>query len=473
MILTTDPAMPPRSAQIGGILTALALLATIAHQYGAGQGFAVAAAGLLTAALALLSLTAPLSRLSFVAVGLGLVAWAAATREGWGDATLTALTRGGFIIALFTALSALRSAAIGSQAILDCGRFLARQPPGRRYLALTVGGHLFGLILLYGSISLLGSLAAESTAREPNQELRRNRLRRMLVAIQRGFASTLCWSPMGLSMAVALSVVTGASWARALPFCLVSSALMIGIGWLLDVIQKPGLATPPPPRAVETDSWLLRLRPLLVLLGIVVGIVLALHLATGVAVTGAVMVVVPLVAMGWILILPPGPGGRAATLAARIGQFVTRDLAGYRGEIILLFMAGFIGSLGAWLLVPVMQAHGPDLSAVPPMLILAALVWIIPLTGQIGMNPILAVSLLIPLLPTPATLGIHPTAMVLAITGGWAISGNTSPFTASVLLVGKLAGVEARHAGMVWNGLYAVATGTALTLWVLIAATLL
>ncbi len=465
--------MPPLSARIGGILTACALLATIAHQYGAGQGFAVAAALLLAGALALFSLTANLSRLAFVAVGLALIAWAAATRADWAGATLTALTRGGFIIALFTALSALRSAAIGSQAILDCGRFLARQPPGRRYLALTMGGHLFGLILLYGSISLLGSLAAESTAREADQELRRHRLRRMLVAIQRGFASTLCWSPMALSMAVTLSVVPGASWPEAVGLCLVSSALMMGIGWLLDAIFKPTLRTPPLPRAVETDRWLLRLRPLLILLAIVVGGVFAVHLATGVVVTGAVMAVVPLVAMAWILILPPLPGGRIATLGVRIGQFATRDLAGYRGEIILLFMAGFIGSLGSGLLVPIMQDHGPDLTVVPPLLILAALVWIIPLTGQIGMNPILAVSLLVPLLPSPAVLGVQPTAMVIAITGGWAISGNTSPFTASVLLVGKLGGVEARHAGTRWNGLYALATGAALTLWVLVAAALL
>ncbi|WEF25409.1 hypothetical protein [Paracoccus sp. S3-43] len=465
--------MPHKSARIGGILIALALLATIPHQYGAGRWSEVVAAALLVAALALFSASASLSRLAFVAVGIGLIAWAAATRQGWQEAILTALTRGGFIIALFTALSALRSAAIGSQAILECGRFLARQPPGRRYLALTVGGHLFGLILLYGSISLLGSLAAESTAREADGELRRHRLRRMLVAIQRGFASTLCWSPMGLSIAVAMTVVPGASWPKAVAFCLVSSVLMIGIGWLLDTILKPQLSAPPPPRAVESDSWLLRLRPLLVLLGIVVGSTLALHVAAGVEVTGAVMTVVPLIAMAWILILPPLPGGRIATLAARIGQFAMRELAGYSGEIILLFMAGFIGSLGSWLLVPVMQAHGPDLSAIPPLLILAALVWVIPLTGQIGMNPILAVSLLVPLLPSPAALGIHPTAMVLAITGGWAISGNTSPFTASVLLVGKLGGVEARHAGMVWNGLYALATGTALTLWVLVAATLL
>lgn len=465
--------MPPRSARIGGILTACALLATIPHQFGAGPGFAMAADLLLVGALAMFSLTARASRLAFVAVGLALVAWAAATRPDWAQAVLTALTRGGFIIALFTALSALRSAAVGSQDILDCGRFLARQPPGRRYLALTVGGHLFGLILLYGSISLLGGLAAESTARETNQELRRHRLRRMLVAIQRGFASTLCWSPMALSMAVTMSVVQGASWPAAVGLCLVSSLLMIGIGWGLDALFKPQLSAPAPTRAAETESWLRRLRPLLFLLAIVVGGVFLLHLTTGVAVTGAVMTVVPLVAVAWTLILPPMRGGRAATLAARMGQFATRDLAGYSGEIILLFMAGFIGSLGSWLLVPIMQAQGPDLAALPPLLILAALVWVIPLTGQIGMNPILAVSLLVPLLPSPSDLGVHPTAMVIAITGGWAISGNTSPFTASVLLVGKLGGVEARHAGTQWNGLYALSTGAALTLWVLLAATLL
>lgn len=466
--------MTPRTARIGGILTVAALLATIGHQFGGGQGFAALAALLLAPAVLLFATTVRASRVAFVLLGAGLIVWAALTRDDWAEAALTALTRGAFIIALFTALSALRSAAMGSQAILDCGRFLARQPPGRRYLALTVGGHLFGLILLYGSISLLGSLAAESTARETNQELRSHRLRRMLVAIQRGFASTLCWSPMALSMAVTIPVVPGAAWSGAVTPCLVSAGLMIGLGSLLDTIFKPQLATPATPRGVETDSWLLRLRPLLILLAIVVGGVLGLHLGTGIGVTGAVMAVVPLVAMGWILIQPEAlRAGRAGVLGARIGQFATRDLIAYRGEIVLLFMAGFIGSMGSYLLVPVMQAHGPDLSAIPPLLIVGALVWIIPLTGQIGMNPILAVSLLVPLLPTPAALGIHPTAMVVAITGGWAISGNTSPFTASVLLVGALGGVEPRKAGVAWNGVYALVAATAISLWAVALAALL
>lgn len=465
--------MPPASARIGGVLTACALLAFIPSEFTGSPALQAMAAALMIGAMALFALTARPSRLGFLALGIALTVWAMAARPGGGQAIMSALDRGGLVIALFTALSALRSVAIRSQDILDCGRFLARQPPGRRYLALTAGGHLFGLILLYGSISLLGSLAAESTARETDRELRRHRLRRMLVAIQRGFASTLCWSPMALSMAVTLSVVEGATWQDAVGLCLVSTVLLLGLGWALDAIFKPGLAVQPPPRAVETDGWLMRLRPLLVLLGIVVGGVLVLHLATGVPVTAAVMTTVPLVAMAWTWVLPSAGACRLAGLAFRIGQFATRDLAGYRGEIVLLFMAGFIGSLGSYLLVPIMQAHGPDLSAIAPLLILAAMVWIIPLTGQIGMNPILAVSLLVPLLPSPEALGVHPAIVVVAITGGWAISGNTSPFTASVLLVASLGGVDARHAGAVWNGLYALAAGVLLTLWVLIAATLL
>lgn len=465
--------MHPLSARIGGILTAAALAATIPGQYGTGPGLSVLAALLLVGGVALFCLSVRPSRLAFVAVGALLVVWAAGTRTDWQAQTLTAATRGGFVIALFTALSAMRTAALGSRPILECGRFLARQPPGRRYLALTVGGHLFGLILLYGSISLLGSLAAESTAAQPDDPWRRHRLRRMLVAIQRGFASTLCWSPMALSMAVTIPVVQGASWAGAAPFGLVASGLTIGIGWGLDSIFKPPAAAPAvTARTGPTGGWLRQLRPLLVLLALTVGSTLVLHGLTGVAVTGAVMTVVPLVALGWFLILPPGRGGRLVSMADRVGQFATRDLAAYRGEIVLLFMAGFIGSLGAVLLVPVMQAHGPDLSALPPPLILAALIWIIPLTGQIGMNPILAVSLLVPLLPTPAELGVDPAAMVIALTGGWAISGSTSPFTASVLLIGRLGGVEPRQAGLQWNGLYALATGAALSLLVLAIALL-
>lgn len=462
-----------RVSGLTGLLPAAVLLCVIWGEYGGGTPAAVLAGIFALGTVAAFSIGARASRLAFVVIGLMLVIWAVLGHDDW-PAGIGAAIRGGcLIVALFTALSAIRSAAVTSVEIVETGRFLARQPPGLRYLALTIGGHLFGLILLYGSIALLGSLATESAAREPDPVIRRIRTRRMLIAIQRGFAATLCWSPLGFSMVLSTSLVAGARWNDVVLPCLISAALLLAGGWALDMFFKPRVASPPRP-ATETGRWLVHLRPLLLLLGVVVSGIVALHLLTGVEVVGAVMSLVPAVAILWIFVQRAGSGsGALAYTGGRVLDFVTRELPGYRGEILLLFMAAFIGSLGSFLLVPLMAQAGLDLSAVPPLVILVALIWVIPLTGQIGMNPILSVSLMIPLLPTPEAMGISPTVLVAAITGGWALSGVTSPFTASVLLAGALGQVPPRQAGLLWNGPYAAVMGVVLSLWVLVLAHIL
>lgn len=90
------------------------------------------------------------SRLLFVAVGLALAVIAISTRADWQAMTFAALRSAAFIAAFFTALTFLRHASVTSPAIRRCGLYLADQPPGRRYAALTTGGHLFALILNYG-----------------------------------------------------------------------------------------------------------------------------------------------------------------------------------------------------------------------------------------------------------------------------------------------------------------------------------
>ena len=472
------PKMPlpdaTRMSGLAGILPAVVMLCVIWGEYGAGAPAAILAGIFALTTVAAFSIGARASRLAFVVIGLALVVWAALSHEDWRAGITAAIRSGCLIVALFTALSAIRSAAVTSAEIVETGRFLARQPPGLRYLALTIGGHLFGLILLYGSIALLGSLATESSAREPDPEIRRIRTRRMLIAIQRGFAATLCWSPLGFSMVLSTSLVAGARWNDVVLPCLVSAGLLLLGGWALDSAFKPRIANPPPRSVTQTGRWLPHLRPLLLLLGVVITGIAALHLLTGVEVVGAVMSLVPAVAIAWIFIQRAGSGGDAlAYTGGRIAQFVTRELPGYRSEILLLFMAAFIGSLGSFLLVPLMAQAGLDLSAIPPLVILVALIWIIPLTGQLGMNPILSVSLMIPLLPTPEAMGISPTVLVTAVTGGWALSGVTSPFTASVLLAGALGQVPPRQAGLIWNGAYAAVMGVVLSLWVLVLAHIL
>jgi hypothetical protein len=148
------------------------------------------------------------------------------------------------------------------------------------------------------------------------------------------------------------------------------------------------------------------------------------------------------------------------------------ELAGYRPELVLLMMAGFIGTLGSQLMLPLFAATGFDLSAVPTPVILVGLVWLIPLTGLIGMNPILSVSLMAPLLPHADAMGVSPSAIIVAITAGWALGGASSPYTATTLLIGVFAQVSAWRVGLKWNGLYTVLAGLALSVWVLIFAAL-
>lgn len=478
--MARDPLTRPRGAgmipdaegrdRLGGIFMAGALLASIPHEFADLPVLSWIAVGCTLAGLACFAPQVPRKAAIFLAIGAVLLGVTVTILPGWPDAVAAASVRGAFIAAFFTALTAIRSAAITDPGILGCGRFLAGQPPGRRYLALTLGGQAFGLVLMYGSISLLGALATENAGKTADPEVRRHRVRRMLVAIQRGFISTLPWSPLAFASAISLSVVQGSTWAAAVPFCLVSSALLAGIGWALDTLFKPRLSQPTRRDPAE-GQWLRHLRPLLTLLIVLLGSTAMLHLVTGVRVFGAVMAIVPVLSLAWVALQPGARGAARATAAiSRAGQFATRDLPALKTEITLLVMAGVIGSLGSALAAPLAGHMGFDPAALPAWAVLLTVFWLIPITGQIGMNPILAVSLFGPLLPAPEALGIAPAVMVCAITSGWALSGATSPFTASVLLVGNFGRVSALHAGLRWNGVYALTCGVVLSGWILLLA---
>lgn len=408
------------------------------------------------------------ARRVFVGVGVALVLLLALTHpDAWWDTTVRALRSSAFIAAFFTALSTLRNVAETSPAIRAGGIFLAAQPPGRRYAALTAGGHLFALLLNYGAISLLGSLASTSAATEPDPVIRSHRTRRMLLAIQRGFVASLPWSPLAFAMAITTALIPDARWSDAVLPGLGASVILMATGWALDTIFKPRLSAPVV-RKPQEGSWALML-PLLFLLALMGITVFTLHEATGIRIVGIVMVEVPLISTIWALIQWRG-GAPGAEPGPRIRRYLTHDLPGYKGELTLLMMAGFIGTVGAPVLAPVIAAAGLDLGALPAGVILVALVWLIPLLGQLGMNPILAVTLLAPSIPTADALGVPPAAIVTAIVSGWAISGASSPFTATTLLIGSFGGVSAAHVGVRWNAGYVAAVLLLLSAWVLFFA---
>ncbi|WAP70387.1 hypothetical protein [Jiella pelagia] len=394
------------------------------------------------------------SRKAFVAIGLVLGCLAILLLDDWPAVLQRAAAQGAFIATFFIALASLRNPASASPAIERCGQYLASQPPGKRYMALTIGGHLFALILNYGSITLLGGLTEAIAGKEKNEEIREIRNRRMLLAVQRGLCASLCWSPLAFATAVTTSVVAGSSWGGTAPYAILFALVFILTGWALDTLYKPTLSAPAPARGKPIGSFR-DLAPLLMLLALLFAGVGTLEYLTGLTIIAVVMLFVPLISIAWIAY----EAGNAAETIRRLQRLSFVELPAYRSELVLLVMAGIIGVLGGALIQPLASGHALDLSGIPVWLVLVAPVLVIPVLGQLGMNPILSVSMLAPLVPTPSSLGLSPNLFVAAITTGWALAGATSPFTATTLLVGRLGHVSALTVGLVWN--------RAFTLWVM------
>ncbi|WP_299822188.1 hypothetical protein [uncultured Jannaschia sp.] len=279
-----------------GLLLLVAVTILVEWHHG---GAAVAAQPYV--ALALVVLLTPQvrrGRQAFVAVAMLLTGVLALRAPDWTTAVRAGLSNAAFICAFFCALAGLRSVAERAPAIRRAGRFLAEQPPGRRYIALPFGGQVFALVLNYGAIALLGALATHSTDAEPDPFLRRHRSRRMLLAIQRGFTSVLPWSPMSFAVAITTALIPGTSWGAILVPGLVTGLLMTGTGWALDTAFRPKLPGPRPVLASPEGSWR-SMSPLLTLLAVLVASVATLHLATGIRVVGIVLLVVPAIAVLW------------------------------------------------------------------------------------------------------------------------------------------------------------------------------
>ena len=257
-------------------------------------------------------------------------------------------------------------------------------PPTARSdtVALASGGHLFGIALSYGSIALLGSLAERGVRSEPDEAIRAARLKRMLLAIQRGFLAMTSWSPLTFSLAITTSIIAGSSWTGAVGGCLVTAAVLVMLGWAFDTLPARAARGRTERAAAVEGNWSTTL-PLIWLLAILFASVALVQMLTGVRAFAVVLVMVPVISLGWIAIQGCGRReGPLAHMAGRAVKYIMVDGPAYRSELVLLIMAAFIGTMASGLLAPVV-AGGLDLSAIPAPVVLVALVWLMPLTGSL------------------------------------------------------------------------------------------
>ncbi len=379
-----------------------------------------------------------------------------------------AVLRTGFDMAAYLAsflllLGVLREAAQSSSAVRDCGEYLTGQRPGRRYLALHTGGHLLGLMLNFGVLSLLGPLikrgVAAATARSGETHLAEVRERRQLSALLRGFAWIIAWSPTTITQALLLALLPGVEAQRLLLLGLAMAVTVLLVGWLEDRLRwrhlrrasdraeqaAPALPTPQP-----------ALRRMALICVLLIAAVVLTKQALEIPTVPALMLSVPCFALAWIVLqrISEGFGPALGHGLERGRRIVRHGFPASSPEVLTLSSAGFIGSLAA-ALIPVDQiAALAAWAAQTPLLLLAGITALVVLAAQLALSPIMFVVFLGSALAQAPLPGVDQTAIALALGAGWALALTGSPFTASVLILSRVTGVTGTRVSWTWNGAF-------------------
>ena len=393
---------------------------------------------------------------------------------------LDAWQRGASYAAFFLALTTLRDAAETSPLVRRCGRHLVAQPPGRRYAALTAGGHVFGIILSYGAIELLAAMVArandlDTATAAPARALR---ARRMLMAIYRGFCVMNCWSPLNIMTAVVSTAVPAAPMPLLLPIAFVVAVGMGALGWLEDRLSAARRATRAPlgtaPSGVTlsgtqsgvTDPWSIHFG-IIALVGLVMVLAEGVSHGGGISLVTAVTLVVPSVAVTWLLVQLRRQRIRLILpmLGRRLDRF-RRRIPGFRAEATVLAASGFM----AFALAGALPAAGlePLLAWLPPLALPLLVPVVLIASGQIGLNPVAVVALLGAAVPHPAALGVPPAVLAFAFMLSWGLGVGVTPMSASAITTARWAGVAPWTVSTVWNAGFTLSA--LLLAWAAIAA---
>ncbi|HZV20977.1 MAG TPA: hypothetical protein VE986_05455 [Hyphomicrobiales bacterium] len=365
-----------------------------------------------------------------------------------------------YLPAFVALLGLLRAAAAASKAIAVAGHYLVSQPPRTRYIALSFGGHFFGILLNVGGLALLVEMVRDANTLEaaggdPNIVAWRER--RMTVAMLRGFAAMAFWTPLGVSFNLLLVSVPGVNWADAGPIGILCAVAFIGLGWVFDQFQRPKGLRPRPLKKVPGGAKAMTL---------VVG-----HVAMVSLVTWAIEYMLPLSFQTALLLSVPGYAflwafftrlshSDPAPLKNSAALLVERGIAAfpaYANEVAVFAASGFLGA-AVVALIPQEALRGFFLSLSLPVGVLAALLcFSVAFLGIIGLNPMIAATIIASAVASAEIPGLPKPAIVLAIAAGWACTVVASPMNSALVMTAALVRRQPWTLAAKWNGWFALA----------------
>ena len=392
-----------------------------------------------------------------VAVCIALVVFETATARLDADITAQAINRAAFMVVFLNSLSFLQHAAGRAPLLRTLGHILGHQPPGRRYLVLTFGAALFGMLLNLSAIGLLGTMIAKGVApgtTAEDQRIAAIRRKRMTLAMIRGFCSIPMWSPITVTIALITAAIPGLKWAEIAIYSAPLGVCFLLLGWVFDRHAYPQ-RTPP---AHSNPPSLRGLVPLLALAVAVPSLALGLSQILGTSMIVALLLALPVISAGWLWLQERTQPRAMARVGHEIGHKILPNLPTMRTEITLFACSAFLGVMVAHIIDTDAMGHAITTAGLSSGATLAISAWLIVGLALVGVNPIVSVTILAGTLPKLAALAISPVAVGVMLVSVWTISVNTTPYSTAVRLSARMLGTATPgQIGPAWNGSYAFA----------------
>ncbi len=391
-----------------------------------------------------------LREIYLLSVCMGLTAFALFGLHMPWDIFEAAINQAVFLMAFLLLLALLHEAAVTSPAVADCGEFLTRQQPARRYFAVFGGTNIMSVLFNLGIISLLTPLIRKGVETE-QAGIAEIRERRQLTSMLRGFSWGVVWSPTAIAPLAVLELIDGISREWWTIYGLMCATAICIIGWAEDRWRfrhaQSSSSRPLQQAQVPLPALVRFISVLVLLLGLTV---LISHFSENSFVFG-LLVACPLVMMLWLWAQHHQRDKTPVTALKNATNICLTRLPENAKIMLALASSGYIGRLSAEMVPAEYLANNLGLMLMPDYVVLICLAVVMMPFSWLGVSPIMMAVFFGSLLGSLPVLPVEPTLAALAISCGWALSMTTSPFATVVLMVSSLNGKRPLQLTMGWN----------------------
>lgn len=358
--------------------------------------------------------------------------WSIAAGGNW-NPVRSGLESGLIFGAFIPTIMLLRSTADESPLLAATRSRMGGWNDGQRELWVQTVSHLLGSFLMIG-----GYVIARSALPTQMPEARRIRLAQSAVL---GLGLAVCWSPFFVSSAVASQLVPSVPAWQLVVLGLGMAALGWTLSWLF-FFRGRADADMAVVRGCLAFAW-----PSAVL----VTLVIAVSLATGMRNLEAVVLLVPVLCIGYL-----ATRGRPS-LRRALGR-VPATLSRLSDEVVVITMAMFLGAVvaGSGAAKGMAQLFA-GLAGLPPLLIVAE-VALIAAAGYAGVHPMITATLLLPVL-AEVNRGVADLVLAYIVVFAWALSSLTAIWTLPVASAATSFDVPVRRLALGRNLRFTLAFG--------------